>query len=101
VNGALVAYFSSLEATLEAARENLSEAEFRALEIALARELGVDREARPRGRPALTVPADLVAEVIRLRTYNGRLSYATIAERVGLSKRQVAKIVRAEALDRK
>jgi len=98
--GALPGWFKALSALLEAAREDLPEAEFRGLEIALERELGIDRETRPRGRPLVTLPADVVAEVLRMRA-NGRSSYVAISRALGISKRQVEKIVRAEGPSRK
>jgi AraC-like DNA-binding protein len=93
LNGGLSAFWTVVESTLEAAREQLDEREFNALSLGIARNLGLT-ERSSRGRPPAIIPADKVAEVLEMRSANGHLSEREIARRIGISRRQVKSILR-------
>jgi hypothetical protein len=70
------------------------------LAAALVREILRDVEShtepparRGQGRPRVVPTAAQVDEVLRLRTTNGRLGMRAIGDRVGISWRQVARIL--------
>jgi DNA invertase Pin-like site-specific DNA recombinase len=94
LNGSLTAYWKTIAGALENAREDLDEREFAALSLAVARNLGLAERRSSRGRPPATIPADVVEEVLQLRSANGHLSEREISSRVGISRRQVKSILR-------
>lgn len=87
VKSAFAVYLETIEGVLENAREGLDEREFNALEkrvARVARNLSL-KEQRPLGRPRDEIEADVIAEVLRLRSVNGHLSEREISRRVGIS----------------
>ena len=89
-NGALGVCWKTLESDLAIAREALSEHELRALELRLARELGLFTEHRHIGAPRKPPAVDVTVKAIEFLERG--MSERGVADRLKITRHQVREL---------